>query len=289
MTAKDEELMDAVYRADPARADMPPAKGSTRYNSILEASMRTDGTEDKRAVVVSNRPTTHPRWGRRVALSVAAALILVTAVTVAVLRPGHEASALATVRTAAINTGQTESLRATLKVDYANGSSSSTHGEMDGADAHIQTTGLSADGAISNEAVTVVGDTLWETTGDVTRSQAVGPEDRLVRFGAACEAILTAALKGAGVTEIGSETVNGKATTHYRIELGDASRAALAGLTPGELAWFELEYPREVSAIDVWVADKLVHRIQVTGATSTSMTDFFDFGADISITPPAAS
>ena len=68
MTAKDEELMDAVSRADPARADMPPAKGSTRYNSILEASMRTDRTEDKRAAVVRNRPTTHPRWGRRLGI-----------------------------------------------------------------------------------------------------------------------------------------------------------------------------------------------------------------------------
>ena len=168
-----------------------------------------------------------------------------------------------------------------------NGSSSSTRGEMDGPDVHVQTERLSAGGAVSNEAITVMGDTIWETTSDGTRSQAVGPEDRLVPFGAASEAILTAALQGAGVTDLGSESVNGSATNHYQIELDDASRAALAGLTPGELAWFELEYPRDVSVIDVWVADKLIHRIKVTGAASTSITDFFDFGAEISITPPA--
>lgn len=57
------------------------------------------------------------------------------------------------------------------------------------------------------------------------------------------------------------------------------------------LAWFELEYPESVTQIDVWVTENLIRRIRVAareaGSVTSSTTDFFDFGADIHIEPPA--
>lgn len=288
MTARDDELVKAFSGADPVRNDPPPVKGSIRYHSILEETMRTDAIRGH--TPTSMRDQSRPRrWsGRRLALTAAAAVVVAAVVTVGVLQPGHEPSAVAAVRTAAINTGDTESLRATLKVQYADGSSSSTFGEMNGPDVRIRTERLSTDGTVTGETVTVVGDTIWETRGEDTTAQLVG-DDRLVPFADASEAVLEAALKAAGVTALGTESIGGIEATHYQIELDDTSQAALAGLTPGELAWFELEYPDSVTHIDVWVADNLVHRIQVRGEASTSIIDFFDFGAAITIAAPSGS
>jgi hypothetical protein len=288
MTARDDELMRTLSGADPVGSDPPPVEGSTRYHSILEGAMRPDAIRDHASTTTRDR-TRLRRWaGRRLALTAAAAVVIAAVVTVGVLQPGHEPSAVAAVRTAAINTGDTESLRATVKVQYADGSSSSTLGEMNGLDVRLETEQVEADGTISSSTLTVVGDTGWETSDGSTAAQPVG-EDRLVPFADASEAVLKAALKAAGVTDLGSENIDGVDATHYQIELDDAARTALAALTPGELAWFELEYPDSVTLIDVWVADNLVHRIQVRSEDSTSTTDFFDFGAAITIVPPAES
>lgn len=287
MTARDDELMQALSSADPVRSDPPPVEGSTRYHSILEETMRTDAIPGHTPTNMRDQSRSR-RWsGRRLALTAAAAVVVAAVVTVGVLQPGHESSAVAAVRTAAINTGDIESLRATVKVQYADGSSSSTLGEMNGRDVRIETEQVSVDGTVDNQTLIVVGETGWETSNGITTPQPIG--DRLVRFADASEAVLEAALKAAGVTDLGSENVGGIKATHYQIELDDASQAALAGLTPGELAWFELEYPDSVTLIDVWVADNLVHRIQVESEDSTSVTDFFDFGAAITIAAPSGS
>ena len=54
-------------------------------------------------------------------------------------------------------------------------------------------------------------------------------------------------------------------------------------LSPSELAWFELEYPEDVTVIEVCTKDTLVRRINVGGRSRTSTADFLDLGADIGI------
>jgi len=53
--------------------------------------------------------------------------------------------------------------------------------------------------------------------------------------------------------------------------------------SPSELAWFEMEYPEDVTVIEVWTTDTLMRRINVEGRSSTSTTGFLDFGADIGV------
>ncbi|MGA9760960.1 MAG: hypothetical protein WBQ14_00840 [Gaiellaceae bacterium] len=284
MTSTDDRLMKSLAHVDPARSEQAPAKGSIRYESILEAAMTTATTHDQRSTAPHARPTSRRR-GRQMALA-AAALVVAAAVSAGILLPGHESSAAAAVQTAASNTGAATSLRASVSVRYSNGSSSSTLGEMNGADVRIQTRSLSADGSAGSETVTIVGDKMWTTAGGKTTFQPVGPNDRLATLTGASESVLAAALKSAQVSDLGPETIDESKATHYRIELDASSRAALAKLTPGELAWFELEYPADAETIDVWVADRLVRRIQVKSKDSTSATKLFDFGADVTIAAP---
>jgi len=54
---------------------------------------------------------------------------------------------------------------------------------------------------------------------------------------------------------------------------------------------FELENPQGVTSLDVWVADDLIRRVALTfaegDAVGSTEIDFSDFGADISVEPPA--
>jgi hypothetical protein len=57
------------------------------------------------------------------------------------------------------------------------------------------------------------------------------------------------------------------------------------------LSAFELENPSQIRSLDVWIADGYIRRIRVTqnweAAESLGTTvEFYDFGADITITPP---
>lgn len=289
MTAKDDELLTALADTDPARLDPPPATGSKRYESILEAAMKSASIPylEDRTPARTNRSRRLARPVSRWAPLAAVAVIVLVAITFVVLRPGHESSASAAVLAAAEKTAGVQSLRATLSVEHANGSISTTHGEMSGSDAHIETESVTSDGTVYRESIVVIGDQIWEGRGSDTMSvSTLGPKGRLAGFADSCEAILTAALQAKEVRTEGSERIRGSEATHYRIVLDPASRAALAELSPSELAYFELEYPAHVETIDVWVADGLVHRIVVDGDLGTATVDFFDFNADISITPP---
>jgi hypothetical protein len=90
----------------------------------------------------------------------------------------------------------------------------------------------------------------------------------------------------------GTENVDGAESTHYRITPDARSRAALAQLKPGELAWFslDLEAPAAVDFIDVWVADEIIHRIDIRFAQdfflASTSNRYFDFGANVLISPP---
>lgn len=289
MTAADDELLRALTDADPTRLDQPPAKGSERYLSILEVAMRKETAHE----TVESSPRkggarSHLRLIPRPALVAAAVLLIaLLAATIVVLRPGNEANAFATVQAAAVKTGKVERLRATLSIEYVDGSSSITQGEMNGQDARIDTRSLSTDGSAFLESIVVIGDQMWEAE-DNGDPITITPGERLAPFANSCEAIMGAALETKAVSTEGSESIRDVSAKHYGIVLDSASRAALAKLSPGELAWFELEYPEDVNRLDVWVADGLVHRLVVESTLGKATVDFYDFDADISITPPTA-
>lgn len=313
----DDEMLTALAGLDPVRlhdavADGPPAPGSTRYDSILERAMEATDVDDTPAATTGPTiPLAGRRRGRRAprrpqrrpsrtvtrALATGAAAVLTAGVVL--LRPdGGGTSPAAALTRAAATTAEVTSLRGTLtRVDAYSDTTSTI--EVDGDDMRIEVRGTYRDGHVEGSTTVVVGDQITQVAldGSVERS-AIGDEDeRPHPFGASSAAVVTAALSGGDVRDLGAETVRGVEATHYRIVPDAETREALAALSPGELAWFELEYPDRVTGIDVWVADDLIRRIEVTADLSddpaddevdTTTVDYYDFDADITITPPDA-
>lgn len=307
----DDDTIDReLAELDPAHADPPPIRGSNRYESILERAMTTSPTlpdASNESSPVPSRPTAfaprrhldgrrrRPTRSRRLALA-GAAVAASLSVVVAVVAMGSDdrPSAAATVETAAIHTGDVTRLRGRLTATTGDEPASTSTAEVDGSDYRIET-----DGDDGPAVFTLVGDTVWETVAGETTSQPYDPINaRPTAFGASSEAVVRAALEGSEVEDLGSEQVRGVEAAHYRVQMTAATRAALADLSPSVLGWFELEYPEYVSTVEVWVADELIHRIEVVSTqvsevdgqraeiVSTTTTDFYDFGADITIEPP---
>lgn len=99
-------------------------------------------------------------------------------------------------------------------------------------------------------------------------------------------AVVSAALTGSNVVKRGDDTVADVATTRYAIQLTAKSITALSALTPNQLAWFELEYPGEVTGLTVWVSAGLVRQIEIKSGDRATRTRFFNFNGDISVTAP---
>ncbi len=304
MTHPEDTPEERLTRLDPVRTDPAPRRGSTRYESILETAMNTanvpipmtesQGLPDPASPVIAfeesstrRRGPRRPRRSRRFVLTGAAAAAVLAAVAVVALGSNEQPSAAATVAEAATNTGEITRLRARLTRQIGDEPKSISTAEIDGSNLRINYAG--DDGPT---VMTIVGDTVWETVADETTSQPYDEiaQGRLAPFGSSSEAVVRAALHQSEVEAIGPERVGGVDATRYRIRPSTATRAALSDLTPAVLGWFELEHPEQVTEIDVWVTDDLIHRIQVTsdaGDTVGSATiDFYDFGADITITPP---
>jgi hypothetical protein len=294
-------LLATLAGLDPTAADPPPAPGSPRDRQILERAMSpspspsttADRTDDERppAPVV---PVDHriPRRTRRLlalaASGVAAAVLAVVAVTV-VGTPGDRPDPVAALTEAAEATGAVDSLR--VHATYVDeGGTRTLDADVDGRDSHLRS--RHEPGHVDDEGheewTITIGDQQWsdEDPGPIT----VPDEYRNVPFPEASEAVVEAALRGAEVTDEGTEEVRGVETTHYRIDLGAAGVAALGALDANQVAMFELEYPEHVTSLDVWVADDLVRRISHTfeenGATGSATLDFYDIGAAVSIEPP---
>lgn len=253
---------------DPASTDASPHAGSVRYLAIKERAMST---------------TTRPRRAAPLYLRVPAFAVVLVAlvVTVAVLiRSDEPVSAAQRVAAAAERTGSAVSLRAVLRYDDGR----VARAVVDGRDVEVREGG---------DVYVTVGGKAYERGPDGrVRVGVEKPDETLAPFAEASEAVVLAALESDGVTEVGTGTVRGQAATHYRIVLDTAARSRLRALSPGVLGWFELEYPDQVSRIDVWVRDRLIHRIDVEqryGPEDTpvrSTTEFFDFGAEVEIVPP---
>lgn len=102
---------------------------------------------------------------------------------------------------------------------------------------------------------------------------------RYVRRRGSSAAVVRAALAGGDVVDVGDETGRGVRTTHYRVTIDDAGRAALAALPANQRAWFRLQDLR-ADRLDVWVAGDLIRRlhIRVEEDDSDTTVDYFDFG-----------
>lgn len=99
--------------------------------------------------------------------------------------------------------------------------------------------------------------------------------------------------EGATVRRVGAATVNGIATTHYRVVIDTEKALKAKGLTSPLLAGIASTLPSSIPA-DVWVGkDGLVRRVQVSLSAAQSqmnMTmDLDHYGAHVSIAAPASS
>jgi hypothetical protein len=92
---------------------------------------------------------------------------------------------------------------------------------------------------------------------------------------------------------VGGENIRGVTTEHYRVNLSQTALQALdeAAEEGSLLEWFGLgDDASAIRSIDVWIGrDNLIRRIQYKGDNTSGITEFYDFGTDISIEAPAVT
>lgn len=98
--------------------------------------------------------------------------------------------------------------------------------------------------------------------------------------------------EGAKVSKVGSDTVDGTATTHYRVTVDTAKALQAKGLSSPLLGGIATQIPTVPA--DVWIGtDGLVHRvgISLSGAPLhlAMRMDIYDYGTDVTITAPPSS
>lgn len=286
MAPDDDELLDLIAPLDPTRTERPPAPGSDRYHSILEAAMHADLDTPAPHVEAPITPAQHGwrRTSRLVTASAAAALVAFGGFVI--LQSNDSPTAEAAVSSAADTMEDITSLEGELTVTVPGVSEGTTRIRVNGADVQLTTEAGYADGHAEASTFTVVDGIGYETIDGQTTTRPVGPNDGLAPFGPSSAAVISAALEGSDVTERGDESVDGVTTTRYDIELTETSIAALSALTPNELAWFELEHPHDVTSLSVWIADGLIRQVEIAQRDQVSRTRFFNFGSDITITAP---
>lgn len=289
MTQDLDPLETALARLDPA-VDAPPTPGSSRYESILEHAMTATPSTPTSVSPDAHR---HPR--RRVLFAAAAAIVVALAVGIAVAGPGSDpapASAAEALAQAAETTGKATTLRVHATYERPDSTNRVT-AEANGADYAISSEATFRDGRTERESTVVIGDTVWE---DGTKRTGVPSEERNAAFAPSSAAVVDAVLAGSTIEDLGDDDVREVTTRHLRATLTPTSRAALAALSPSQVAMFELEYPDGVDTVDLWIADDLIRRIELTvdegsgaegeATRNKASIEFTDFGADITVRPP---
>ena len=304
MIDRDDELTELLGPLDPVAVDPPPEPGSTRHRHIEDNVMNTTTRHEQPDPSVKGEATAaDPDRSRRRSWSLMATAAAVAAVVAAVgllVIPASTPTAEAAVRTAAENHAALIDFRMTLTSDdlaFLPGGSATA--AIDGTNVHM---------VAGDQEYIRFGDTEWFGQGGRFESSSV--EEYWTPFGEASAQVIAAALASNQVTDAGSETLDDVETTRYRIQLDDASRSALADVPSSAQYWFTAEtsesaevlidedgnevpvsagrtgFLEDAEAIVIWVADDLVHQIEVsTGSTQFTFT-FSDFGADITVTPP---
>ena len=102
--------------------------------------------------------------------------------------------------------------------------------------------------------------------------------------------------EGAKIQKLGPETVDGAATTHYRVTVDVAKALQAAGLTSPSRAHVAPKLSKVPA--DVWIGkDGLVHKVRLSAAVTRSHStgrlgvtvDVYDYGAKITIAAPPSS
>jgi hypothetical protein len=186
----------------------------------------------------------------------------------------------------------------TLRSDYlrdrGDGTFTLIRSEHRGADVRrtflvVDADGTERTGEQGDEFIVYLGDQGW-TAEAPDEPLTVDPAERNAPYAEASAAIVDA-VSGAPVTELGVDDVKGADATHYRIDLDEAAVERLSRLPSNQLSGFELEQPSHIRSLDVWIGGGYIRRLRVTQdfepADSLGTTvEFYDFGADVTITPP---
>lgn len=291
---QDDALIHALAAWDPTTADAPPVPGSTRYLSILDSAMSRIPQIAEADSAFGTNEAAGRRRHRSLAIAASAAAIVALVVGIAVVAPGSEpapASAATALAQAAETTGDVNTIR--IEATYERpGSTNKLIAKANGTDQRIEAVITNADGSEERATIVVIGNTIWENGAKRTAA----PEELNAAYAPSSEAVVEALLDGSTLEDLGDDDVRGKPARHIRATLTPASRSALSALSPNQVAMFELEYPESVNTLDVWIADDLIRRIIVTTesddgessepSTNKATIEFYDFGADISISPP---
>jgi len=289
---RDDELLAQLEQLDPTRSEAPPSPGSPHYISILEHAMNLT-LEPEHELDTETLPSRR-RTRRWMMVAAAAACVVAVTAGAVVLRPGHEPSAEAAVNEAAAALAEVSSLRANLHFEDDDDVSDVTV-EAAGHDRKVvqEMRAVGSDQTDTFRWIVVDGTEYYTATYDGHEQTTAGPLDpnyELAPFGEASSAVVDAALEGSDAEEIGTEDVRGVQATHYRIHLAQPAQSALAALPRAQRGWFDLsfevDYHAEDVTIDIWVADDIVRRISVSSPAGTLSAEYFDFNADITITPP---
>jgi hypothetical protein len=96
--------------------------------------------------------------------------------------------------------------------------------------------------------------------------------------------------EGATIRNVGSATIDGNVTTHYRVTIDPTKALQAKGLTSPLLAGMAAQLPTSLP-VDVWIGkDGLVHRVSVSlglAQSHVAMTmDLYDYGAPVTIAAP---
>lgn len=277
------DLLAASIREDPDRwiPAEDEALTSEQTSELVERIVRSDATTGVRERGHEARRSSRPRF----------ALAAMAAVTLAVCAVGASIlwidapSAHAEVSDAAAALGEMHSLEGERLI-----TSPDTVGRsaiaVSGSDYQVRSEATYADGHVEASDRTVIGNQVFESSGDGTQVSTIEPSQRNAPFGEASAAVVRAATTGAAVTRSESAEVDGLPATRYEVAVGGTATEALAELPPSVLAWFDLENPEQVESMTLWVADGIIRQVELASLDATTRTQFFNFNGDIEITKP---
>jgi hypothetical protein len=269
MARSDRDPLDLVGGLDPALRDAPPAQGSPRYDAILEQAM-TQTTTPSVTLSETRRPRPARRWAYAGAAALAAAAALVAGL---VLMPEKSPAGSGIVLTAAEQLTDSTTVRGHSAFDHPGDPTTTADIEWDGRSSRIvfhETDGI--------RTVTTVGGMVYEEFGGRITTVKATVGNSLAAYPTSARDVVRAVVTNNDVRRVDDH--------HYRLTMTDSTRQALSGVAKGELAWFDLDSPKDVNSVDIWVTGTRLDRLTMTGSFGTSDMSYTDFGAPITITAP---
>jgi hypothetical protein len=269
MARSDKDPLKLVGGLDPALRDAPPAPGSPRYDAILESAM----TQTTTTPITMTEPR-RPKPMRRRAFVGAAALAAAVAVVAVVVPMSHKSPAASgIVLTAAEQLSDSTTVRGHATFDHPGDPTATADIEWDGKSSRIvfhETDGI--------RVVTTIGGTVYEEFGGKINTVKATAANSLAAYPKSARDVVRAVVTNNDVQQVKDN--------HYRLTMTDSTRQALGAVATGELAWFDLDSPQDVTSVDIWISGDRLDRLTMTGSFGSSDMRYTDFGAPITITAP---